>query len=387
MPPGSTSARQAARSLGAASVRFFFQQGWENWKSAPLRTLNLLARKAYWFLTGHNYGEIYWPTLEQSNGLLTRLRLTPLGTAWLLPLALVTIVVWARRPLLHLPELVLFAVPLLTVVVFFYSPRYRLPAVPVLVVAAAGAVWHAAHWRTRRGWSVAAVLAIGAALGLAVLNRVVDFDQPQVALFHDRLGSALQHQGRSAQALEHFQVAVQLSPNHAILQANLASGLLRSGDTAGALQHFQRALELDPTLLDPYKQVAQMLHDRGDMTGAIAGLRCAHELDPEDVDVNNNLAWYLATTPGLPPQDRAAAVPLAQQAATSTGHQDAGVLDTLAAALAATGDFPGAIATLEQALALAEQRGLSGLNQELHERLALYQAGKPYVATVSPAHP
>ena len=367
--------------------RFFFQQGWESWKSAPLRTVNLLARKAYWFLTGHNYSDIYWPTLEQSHGLLTRLRLTPLRTAWLIPLALVSMAVWARRPLLYLPELVLFAVPVLTVVVFFYSPRYRFPAVPVLVVACAGALWQAAHWRTRPGWSVAAALALTATAGLAFANRLSGFDRPREGLFHGRLGAALLEQNQPEKALEHFRMAVQLMPGQATLHGHLAFALLRCGDSTGALQQFQRALELDPMFIGAYKEVSQILCAHGDIAGAIAALRRANELAPDDADVANNLAWYLATTPGQPPADRATAVRLAEQAAATTRHKDAGVLDTLAAALAATGDFPGASATLEQALALAEQRGLSRLNQELHERLALYQAGKPYVATVSPAHP
>jgi hypothetical protein len=94
----------------------------------------------------------------------------------------------------------------------------------------------------------------------------------------------------------------------------------------------------------------------------------------------------LATTPDLPPADRAAALQLAQQVA-AVGHVSPIVLDTLAAALAANGQFPDAVAAAEQAIAVAQRLRAAGLLTALQQRLALYRAGKPYLAALPGAGP
>jgi len=74
----------------------------------------------------------------------------------------------------------------------------------------------------------------------------------------------------------------------------------------------------------------------------------------------------------------AAALRLAQRASDLTRSRNPAVLDTLAAARAAGGDFARAVATAKEALALATAAGKARFAREIEGRLALYQAGQPF---------
>jgi TPR repeat protein len=97
-----------------------------------------------------------------------------------------------------------------------------------------------------------------------------------------------------------------------------------------------------------------------------------------DIVARNNLAWLLATSPDDGVRDGKRAVALVRPVAVL--YEDWGHLDTLAAALAATGDFPSAIATQQQAVHLAEtaQDIDAETLQDLRERLTLFQRAEPY---------
>jgi tetratricopeptide (TPR) repeat protein len=94
----------------------------------------------------------------------------------------------------------------------------------------------------------------------------------------------------------------------------------------------------------------------------------------------NGAAWILATHRAPELSGRDDALRLAQRASELTGHQDAGVLDTLAAAYAAAGQFDRAITTAEEALRLASGNQADDLVHGIRQRLKLYREGKPYRA-------
>jgi hypothetical protein len=71
-------------------------------------------------------------------------------------------------------------------------------------------------------------------------------------------------------------------------------------------------------------------------------------------------------------------VTYAEQAARGAGD-DPAVLDTLATARAAAGDFEAAVRGEEAALALAGARGDAVLAAGIRERLALFRRGVPWV--------
>jgi len=470
---------------------FFFRQGLAYWREDPLGAVKLLALKAYWFLAGRNYGDIHRPTMERDEGITPRFWLSSLHTAWLIPPALLAVAVWLRRFNHYLPELMLFGVPLLVVLLFFYSPRYRLPALPVVVVASAWALWQALQGRSWRGWSMAVALALIVGVGLGVVNHGLGFDrldpdrarfrgvmgfalmqagrleeaatwfrkaldadptfvsargdlgavltrlgkadeamehlrsavraEPRNPVFHDQLGRALVQQQRLDEAIQHFKTAVELNPKGVRLRNNLGNALLLKGqlvaaieqyavalqldpehaeahfnlgralaeqnETEEALRHLAEARRLDPDLVEAYLLSARLLFAQGHARAGIDALRKAHERAPQNDALANDLAWYLATTPGLQKADHIMAVKLAEQAVAQASEPRPDRLDTLAAALAANGQFPDAVRTMEKAISLAEQRGATAMVEQFRQRLALYKGGRPHVEAVTPMSP
>lgn len=99
---------------------------------------------------------------------------------------------------------------------------------------------------------------------------------------------------------------------------------------------------------------------------------------PDDVSLLNNLAWLLATDP-QPPLAPSRALQLARRANhLSPPEMKASVLDTLAASLAAAGQYGEAQRTAQQALDLACESGDQEISIQIERRLAAYAQGLPW---------
>ena len=123
--------------------------------------------------------------------------------------------------------------------------------------------------------------------------------------------------------------------------------------------------------------MAQALASLGRVGKAAAEYHAALKINPDDVAACGNLAWIRATCPDPRYRDGVEAVPLAQRT-VQLAPDDPACLDTLAAAYAETGRFADAAATADQAMKLAARQGNAALAASLRQRLALYQAGKPF---------
>ena len=95
----------------------------------------------------------------------------------------------------------------------------------------------------------------------------------------------------------------------------------------------------------------------------------------------NEMAWLLATHPDPNVLDAREAVKLAERAAELTNNQDAVIVDTLAAAYAAAGQFDRAVGAAQEALALVSKGEDSEQAKEIRQRLELYSQAKQYTDT------
>jgi len=97
--------------------------------------------------------------------------------------------------------------------------------------------------------------------------------------------------------------------------------------------------------------------------------------DGGDMKSAGALAWMLATSPNSEVRNGPEAVRYAELAASRSNRKDAGILDTLAAAHAESGNFDQAISVERDAIALLKEGPAS---RRFALRLELYKAGKPY---------
>ena len=142
---------------------YFFQQGLSFLASDPFQGLLLHGRKLAWLMTSVNYGDVYQPALEASDdgfgSMLATLR-APIRTAMVIWLALPAVfLLWRRRRDPDAPQarpfLMLFLMPALVVLIFWYAPRYRMPILPIAAFLVPWGMQKLAE--QNRGWLWAAL--------------------------------------------------------------------------------------------------------------------------------------------------------------------------------------------------------------------------------------
>jgi tetratricopeptide (TPR) repeat protein len=191
------------------------------------------------------------------------------------------------------------------------------------------------------------------------------------------IGVSWRERGRPNESGEAFARAIAVVPDHAAAHNNLGSLLRAQGRAREAIQAYRRALAVDPRFADAHFNLGLALQATGDSAGARTHLREAVRLVPSSPQPANALAWVLATDRQATPAARREAIALAERAVTLTAGRDASALDTLAVALAGTGDFAGALRAGSQALAVAEGSGEAELAADIRDRLARYRVRQP----------
>jgi Tfp pilus assembly protein PilF len=184
--------------------------------------------------------------------------------------------------------------------------------------------------------------------------------------------------GRVNEAIPHFQIALQITPEYLEARNNLGSALRQTGRVDEAITQYQEALRIKPDSAGTHYNLGNALLQKGNVSEAIAHFQQAVQIGPADPAAQNNLAWLLAACPEASLRNGARAVELARQANALTGGKNPIILHTLAAACAEAGRFSEAVETAQRALRLAGEQSNTGLAGQLQLELKLYRAGSPY---------
>ncbi len=312
-----------------------------------------------------------------------------------------------------------------------FEHRMYLPLAAVLVVIVGLIASELARQIARPrvlGGAVLGVVAVG--LGLLTVQRNTLYHShvtlwrsvlvhaPHNFRAHNNLGIALRDRGDHDTAIDHYRRALRLNPQYAEAIVNLGIEHARAGDMTAAIDRFReavrvsdgyagahynlgRALRLtgrndqalphlaEAVRLNPRDHAARAefgwaLTAHGEHDRALEQFRTALHLDRRDLLAATGLAWVLAVHPNDQTRDPKQALHIAEQLATVTQHRSPAVLDALAAACAATGDFDRAVRTARTALALAERGDDDRLPDGLRSRLDLYRRRIPYLAPAPP---
>ena len=263
---------------------FFFSQSWEFISSRPADYLGLLARKLFLFWhgdeIGRNQGIYFWRNYSDLLGMTLWKQVIAFPFGIVAPLAVAGALLAFRRNGASLP-LLFIALYSLSVIAFFVTSRYRLPAVPLLLVYAA----HAAHCLAAglRGGNrrAAGFLALCIALLLPAANfRVGAMDLEGDAAIHFNLGVAHMVKRDAAAARREFELAIARDPTHWQAWFNLGTTSAIQGDFEGAIPIYERVLEAHPDRVIAWVSLARARRQLGDREGARQAYEAGLSADP-----------------------------------------------------------------------------------------------------------
>jgi len=148
-----------------------------------------------------------------------------------------------------------------------------------------------------------------------------------------------------------------LAPYEAAAHSALGSVLANNGDLKAAARHLGYLMMLRPEVEQAHAQLRQILLSLAKESDGLQRLREIAADAPDSPRMLDELAWLLATYPDSNLRDGAEAVRLAERACALTDRRVPGLLATLAAAYAETGDFSRGVAAGEEALRTGQAIG------------------------------
>jgi len=210
---------------------------------------------------------------------------------------------------------------------------------------------------------------------IACFRRAQQIDPASKAAYYN-LGVALSREGRTEEAIAQYRKALEIDPNFSDAHLNLGNALRKSGQSDEAVDHLRQALKITPDQAAAYASLGLIYSQRGDDKQAAACWQEALDIEPDDADVQNNLAWLLATSSVASLHEGGRAVTLAEKSNQLKGGRSAPVMRTLAAAYAEAGRFEEAATTARRALALAEAQHNTVLAGVLPKEIKAYESNK-----------
>jgi tetratricopeptide (TPR) repeat protein len=363
--------------------RHFRDEALRYCRENPLPALRNIGSKLYLFLAARNYDEMMPTVIERQTGFADRAILAPLATPWLMGTALVGLIAVLRRPIRFAPEWLLCLLPLVVVLVFFYTARYRLPAVPLLCALSAYALMYCRRFRLP---TLIVIIPFLLPLPLYIANRVMGIDAPDMlrthfvrALSEAQVWVGNQHAATQdyPEAERRFRSAIKLWEEHALAHQQLGCLYAKQGRLDDAVRELNEAIRLDPIQLPARFHLYNALCIQRRYTDAAATLWQITEFAPGNLRARLGLAWMLATCPDDRVRNGAEALQQAQAAQSLAADNRYDVLDVLAAVHAELGQFEQAVTLGSAAADRARQQGHRDEAVAIQQRVVGYRNRQP----------
>ncbi|MGB0952090.1 MAG: tetratricopeptide repeat protein [Planctomycetota bacterium] len=250
---------------------YFLQKGLDWQLSNPGDAIALAFTKLRWFFCGRNYGDLFNINLENRDPDWPRQVPLPGGLlelGWILPAAFYGLFLLIRRDRRQaIPIATLLLAVLFVVVVFWYSPRYRLPAAPIAALLAPWAVFLLAkHLKALPRIAAIAICAIAPAAVLEAWTLGTGFDPLENVRgqYEAHIGLNYIDLGEFAKAQPRLERALAVGHENAEIHHGIAECQVKAGAAADqqgqrpqadalyleAVGHYRRAVELNPSRLD-----------------------------------------------------------------------------------------------------------------------------------------
>jgi tetratricopeptide (TPR) repeat protein len=193
---------------------------------------------------------------------------------------------------------------------------------------------------------------------------------------HYSLAVLLAGQGRApSDVMPHFEAAVKYQPNYIEAHLAFADYLRRTGQPDAALKEYRETLDLNPRQSVARLGYAMCLVQMRRHKEARDWLDEASMLFPDHNEFKIALARVLATSPDDRVRDGRRAVAITQE--LFKGEHTTALGETIAMALAESGDYAQAISIQRDVMSAARQAGLTSQLSHMAANLVLYERHQP----------
>jgi tetratricopeptide (TPR) repeat protein len=207
------------------------------------------------------------------------------------------------------------------------------------------------------------------------LSRQIQLEPTNVIAYLNR-GNAHRAKREFDLALLDYNECLQLEPTNLDALGGRVAIYNQQRDFAKAARDLDQAVQLQPDNAVIWVMRGCARNNARQYAGAAEDFQKAMQINPANADACGDLGWLRATCPVAALRDGQAAVALATKACELTQWKRWHCLDTLAAALAETGDFEKAAGYERQVLAM---NGISDQDRTaIQSRLSLFDQQKPY---------
>ena len=161
-------------------------------------------------------------------------------------------------------------------------------------------------WRTKRFLIPGCAVCVVVGLGVLTWNQVQIWHDserlwthvlaidPQSSIAENNLGIVRADQKKRAEAIEHYQRALQIRPEYAQAHYNLGVALAQQGKPAEAIEHYRQALRIKPDDALAHNNWGVVLAEQGRLAEAIEHFQVALRIKPDDALAHTNWGAALA---------------------------------------------------------------------------------------------
>jgi len=275
---------------------YWFKQSFEFIQNYPLKYLQLLGKKLYYFWNSYeieNDKNVYFFSRWSS---LLRLLLWdwvlrfPFGI--ICPLSILGMILSARFWKKYFLIYAFILSYMLSVLLFFVTSWLRLPVVPFLIIFASYSIyWLVEKIRNKQTRPLAVSFSILIALLLITNSNLFGVKQTDFSRTYNNLGIVYTKKGWHDTAISTYQKGLEIDPNSVELHLNLGDTYFKERYAEAAIKEYERVIDLDPTLAIAYNRLGYVYYRMDKDEEAFQAYERALEIDPTLVKVHVNLAF------------------------------------------------------------------------------------------------
>ncbi len=288
--------QETGRKLSPAQVSSFWLKKSLSWvRREPWSYLKLQFKKLIMFWSWYEWPDTvdYYYVRQES----WVLRYFGVGFGTLSILAGLGLVLLGKRIRNFWPVLVFLAGWIVSTVAFFLFSRYRLPAVPCLLLLASMPIAGFFESLKQEKKLQAALLAAAVVAAFAV-PMAVKF-KPRMDLVHYNLGVLYDQKGDLQEAARHYREALTINPKDFLSCLNLGIIEANQGRWQDALRWYERAAALESRLEGAQINMANVYITLGKIPEAEAALERALAINPGSIEALHSKSILAATRGNL----------------------------------------------------------------------------------------